>query len=82
MPRQARIDAPGALQHMMVRGIERRKIFQDDEDRQRFLDRLGQIIVETCSCCYAWTLMPNHVHLLMRTGTIPLADVMRRLLTG
>jgi len=38
MPRKARIDAPGALHHIIVRGIERRKIFIDDSDRNNFLD--------------------------------------------
>ncbi len=41
MPCKARIDAPGALHHIIVRGIERRKIFKDDTDRINFLDRLG-----------------------------------------
>jgi REP element-mobilizing transposase RayT len=39
MPRKARIDAPGALHHIIVRGIERRKIFYDDDDRDNFLER-------------------------------------------
>ena len=37
MPRKARLDAPGALHHIMIRGIERRKIFRDDGDREDFL---------------------------------------------
>jgi len=41
MPRQSRLDAPGALHHIIVRGIERRKIFSDDRDRYDFIDRLG-----------------------------------------
>ena len=82
MPRQARIDAPGALHHIIVRGIERRKIFRDDQDRLDFVDRLGDILPDTKTSCYAWSLMPNHVHLLLRTGTVPVATVMRRLLTG
>ena len=47
MPRQARIDAPGALHHIIVRGIERKKIFRDDKDRNDFLDRIGAILKET-----------------------------------
>jgi REP element-mobilizing transposase RayT len=82
MPRQARIDAPGALQHLIVRGIERRLVFRDAADRAAFLGRLGTILKESATSCYAWVLMPNHVHLLVRTGTVPLATVMRRLLTG
>ena len=82
MPRQARIDAPGALHHIIVRGIERRKIFDDDKDRYDFLSRLGDILVQTQTACYAWALIPNHFHLLLRTGAYPVATVMRRLLTG
>ncbi len=82
MPRQARIDAPGALHHIIVRGIERRKIFNDDKDRYNFLSRLGDILEQTQTGCYAWALIPNHLHLLLRTGACPVSTVMRRLLTG
>jgi len=82
MPRQSRIDSTGALHHIIVRGIERRKIFEDDEDRYNFLERLGLILNETQTHCYAWALIPNHFHLLVRTGAVPVATVMRRLLTG
>ena len=82
MPRNARIDAPGALHHIIVRGIERRKIFEDDTDRINFLDRLGKVLSETHTKCFAWALIPNHFHLLLRTGGCPLSAVMRRLLTG
>lgn len=82
MPRKARIDAPGALHHIIVRGIERRKIFYDDEDRNNFLERLGAILTDTETPCYAWALIPNHAHMLLKTGATPIATVMRRLLTG
>lgn len=82
MPRKARIEASGALHHIIVRGIDRRKIFFDDPDRDDFLDRLSLVLPESKTPCFAWTLMPNHAHLLLRTGTVPLATVMRRLLTG
>ncbi len=82
MPRKARIDAPGALHHLIVRGIERRRIFSDDQDRDNFIDRLGNIVTETQTFCFAWALLPNHAHILVRTGQTPLATVMRRLLTG
>jgi putative transposase len=82
MPRKSRIDAPGALHHIIVRGIERRKLFVDDMDRNNFLDRIGGIIYETNTSCYAWALIPNHFHLLLKTGQVPIATVMRRLLTG
>jgi REP element-mobilizing transposase RayT len=82
MPRRARIDAPGALHHVICRGIERRKIFREDSDRNDFLKRLSTILGETQTPCYARALMPNHFHLLLRTGNTPSARVMRRLLSG
>ncbi|MCJ8501925.1 transposase [Desulfatitalea alkaliphila] len=82
MPRKARIDAPGALHHIIVRGIARQKIFDDDADRDAFLERLGAIIQESHTQCYAWALIPNHFHLLLKTGATPIATVMKRLLTG
>ena len=82
MPRQSRIDAPGALHHIICRGIERRRIFEDDEDRDNFIKRLGGILSETKTPCYAWAIIPNHFHILTQTGDVPLSTVMRRLLTG
>ena len=82
MPRQARIDAPGAIHHVIVRGIERCTIFRDDTDRFDFLERIGGIVGETNTSCYAWSLMSNHFHFLLKTGSAPIATVMRRLLTG
>ena len=82
MPRQPRLDAPGLLQHVMARGIERRKLFIDDKDRNSFLDRLAIVLEETQTQCYAWALIPNHFHLFLRTGPTPLSKTMRRLMTG
>jgi REP element-mobilizing transposase RayT len=79
MPRLARLDAPGVLHHLMIRGIERRKIFWNDEDREDFLDRLSRVLSETHTACYAWVLIPNHAHFLFKGGQVPLATVMRRL---
>jgi putative transposase len=82
MPRKARIDAPGALHHVIVRGIERKAIFKDDVDRSAFLERIGSIFVPSKTPCFAWALMTNHVHLLIRSAIVPLSTLMRRLLTG
>ena len=82
MPRIARIDAPGALHHIICRGIEKTRIFHDDADRDGFVERLGRVISETNTPCYAWALIPNHFHLLLKTGDVPITTVMRRLLTG
>jgi len=82
MPRLARLDAPGVLHHIMIRGIERRNIFRIKKDREDFLDRLSNLLPETQTSCYGWVLMSNHAHFLFRTGNVPLATLMRRLLTG
>lgn len=82
MPRKARIDAPGALHHVIVRGIERGKIFRSDYDRKKFVNRLGELTAETQTDCFAWALIPNHAHLLLRTGLVPVSVLMSRLLTG
>jgi REP element-mobilizing transposase RayT len=82
MPRKARIDAPGALHHIIVRGIEQRQIFRDDRDRDQFIQRLSDILTDTETPCFAWALIPNHLHLLLKTGLTPIATIMRRLLTG
>src|SRR3990172_1778596 len=82
MPRQAGLDAPGVLHHVMVRGLERRAIFRDDADRRDFCARVGGLVEATALTVYAWALLPNHAHLLLRTGQRPLARCMRALLTG
>lgn len=82
MPRQARLDIPGLLQHVIVRGIERSEIFLDDDDRSRFVARLSSLLLETETDCFAWALIPNHFHLLLRCNRRKLSHFMRRLLTG
>ena len=81
MPRQARLDIPGALHHIMVRGIDKTDIFRDDQDRNLFLERLGLTVVEGKSTVYAWALMRNHAHVLFKSGKDGIASVMRKLLT-
>ena len=82
MPRQARLDAPGTLHHVMARGIEGANIFRADKDRTDFLDRLATQCDVKALKVYAWTLIPNHFHLLVRTGNRPLFESMRIILTG
>jgi len=82
MPRIARIDTPGLLHHVMIRGIERRKIFNDDKDRENFIERLSILLPETKTQCYAWSFLSNHAHFLLRSGPSGIAALMRRLLTG
>ena len=82
MPRKLKIDTPGALHHIIARGIELSKIFRDNIDRNNLLDRLGGIIKETNTSCFGWALISNHFHLALKTGDVPIATVMRRLLNG
>ena len=82
MPRAARLDVPGILHHVIIRGIEGRDIFIDNKDRQSFLKRLSELLPESNTDCLAWALMPNHAHLLLRPMRTKLAPLMRRLLTG
>jgi REP element-mobilizing transposase RayT len=82
MPRRARLDAPGTLHHVMVRGIERRRIVNDVSDRKNFVERLGELAACTKTTIYAWALLTNHAHILLRSSEIGLSGFMRRLLTG
>ena len=54
MPRLARLEAPGVLHHIIIRGIERRKIFRDDKDRDDFIDRLSDLLPATQTACYVY----------------------------
>lgn len=82
MPRLARLDSPGVLHHIIIRGIERRKIFKDDKDRDNLLERLSNLLPATNTACYAWAFLGNHAHFLFRTGNTSISNLMRRLLTG
>ncbi len=82
MPRGPRLDAPGVLHHVMVRGLERRALFRDDRDRADFVQRLAALAAAQAVAVYAWALLPNHAHLLVRTGRRPLPAAMRALLAG
>jgi REP element-mobilizing transposase RayT len=80
MPRFARLDIAGLLQHVMVRDIESDDIFIYDHDRQRFVDRFASLLSETGVRCYAWTFLSNHFHALMMPTSTPLSSFLRRLL--
>ncbi len=74
LPRGPRLDAPGVLHQV--------RIFQDDADREDFVQRLARVAAAEALTVYAWARLPNHFHLLVRTGRQPLARSMRSLLTG
>jgi REP element-mobilizing transposase RayT len=65
----------------MLRGINRSDLFVDDLDRKKFLDRLAQVVEGGRCTVYAFALMSDHVHLLIRSGDMGISAVMRKLLT-
>jgi REP element-mobilizing transposase RayT len=77
MPRKARITITGAIHHIMSRGIEGKSIFLNDEGRHIFLDILQNLLGKTGYLLYAWCLMENHYHLLIRINEYPLGSFMR-----
>jgi len=82
MPRSRRVDAPGSIHHLMVRGVDRGPVFLDDADRARFVDRLRQVAPEEGVRVYAWALMPNHAHLVVRSGPSGVSRLMARVGTA
>lgn len=77
MARRPRVFAAGLLYHVIVRGNQRRKTFQHDDDYRAYLDRLEKYRTQCQVRIYAYCLMPNHVHLLVETGSTPLAKFMQ-----
>ena len=82
MLRQGRLHLAGGYYHVMVRGLERRRIFNSTVDKNDFLVRLGEGLENTQSQCLAWAIMSNHYHLLIRVSSKPLSKLMSPLLSG
>jgi putative transposase len=76
MARPLRLEFPGAMYHVIARGNERKSIYRDDEDRQRYLDRLAFYREKFSFQLLAYCLMDNHVHLAIETGKAPLSRIM------
>jgi hypothetical protein len=66
MPRLARLDAPGVLHHVIIRGIEHRRIFRDSNDQDDLLVRFEALIPKTNISYYAWAPLSDHAHFLLR----------------
>ncbi len=79
MPRLARLDAPGVLHHIIARGNRHEKIFRNKDDYQLYLNFLSEYKDRYGFSLYAYTLMPNHVHLLIEVGEVPLSRIMQNL---
>ncbi len=79
MPRKPRIHFPGALYHVIARGNRRERIFRDQKDYQLYLNFLREYKDRYGFYLYAYTLLPNHVHLLIEAGRYPLSRLMQNL---
>lgn len=82
MTRQARVDSPSGIQHVISRGAGKRNIFEDDLDRMRYLEKLGAVAEKNHVGIYAWCLMGNHVHLLLACDVDSMESVMRSVNTS
>lgn len=82
MGRRPRIHYPGAVYHVMARGVDRRDIYMDAQDRISFLESLNRIKAQTNTTVIAYCLMGNHFHLAIRVDQTPLSDLMQRILTN
>ncbi len=89
MPRRERIKSESNIYHVMVRGNERKSLFIDDEDRQRFVDTIWRLIEKTANNkeekkfkIYPYCLMDNHVHLLMNQAEDTVSRIMKRISTS
>ncbi|HWP96048.1 MAG TPA: transposase [Syntrophomonadaceae bacterium] len=77
MTRQARELSNTGIYHIIIRGNERKNVFQDSEDKQRFLDGIEAKKKDSSFLLYAYCLMDNHVHLLLNTYNDNLAEIMK-----
>lgn len=82
MPRGPRLDIPGLIYHVICRGIERKEIFKTSSDYRFLLRKLSELTIECDFRIYAFSFMPNHIHLLVKPEGALLASFMRRLLTS
>lgn len=79
MPRKAREKSKSGIYHLMLRGINKQNIFEDEEDRKRFLDTLGVYKRTSNYLLYGYCLMDNHIHLLIKENSEPIAKVIKRI---
>lgn len=79
VPRTARKRSETGVYHVMIRGINRQNIFQDEEDRTRFLEILNSVKKRSKCIIYGYCLMSNHVHLLIAEIIETVSQIMKRL---
>ncbi len=79
MPRAARVISESDIYHVMLRSINRMQLFYDDDDRHEFIERLIRYKERFKFSLLAWSLMGNHVHLLIKSQKADLSSIMKRL---
>lgn len=79
MARKPRVEFPGAFYHVLARGNQKQKTFLNETDYERYRSRLKHYREKFVFSLYAYVLMPNHVHLLIKTGETPLSKIMQGL---
>lgn len=79
MPRKAREKSESGIYHIIMRGINRQSIFEDEEDYIKFIQTIQRYKEKSGYKIYAYCLMGNHVHLLLKIDKDPLEQVMRRM---
>ena len=79
MPRAERKGSKSGVYHVMIRGINKQCIFHDDEDYLTFLDRLIRYKKDGDFELYAYCLMNNHVHLLLREKEEAISSLMKKI---
>ena len=82
MPRGKRERSESGIYHIILRGINRQRIFEDEADREAFLRSLDRSLERSGAILYAWCLMSNHVHLLLQERSEGVDIVMKRLGSG
>lgn len=70
------------IHHVWARGIEGRAIFREPCDQRDLVERFCEVFPAGGARCLAWALMSNHLHIVLRTGTTPISELMRRIHTG
>ena len=79
MPRHARALSNSGIYHIILRGINRQTIFNDDDDYQRFINTLKKYKTVSGYTLYAYCLMNNHIHILLRVGQEKLETILKRI---
>lgn len=79
MPRQARKKSKSGIYHIMVRGINRQSIFEDDEDRRKFIETMKESVQRSEASIYGYCIMGNHVHMLIKETKESVSFTMQRI---